>query len=168
MGPHCKVEHNTNHKVVASFFSFVRILGERVAIHSLRALLFFSYFFLVEISSCTLIPLIMPGSVHSGSASWDDCGRAFPDELHASWFPDRFPHYKHRDGVNKVSVSSWKVEIKDNSKQRSITDMIRIKNALTVGLFFFRSSIYGWDCKKKKKSVCESCKSMALGTKPKT
>ena len=32
-----------------------------------------------EISSRTLIPLFMPGSVHSGSATWDDCGRMFPD-----------------------------------------------------------------------------------------
>ena len=39
------------------------------------------FFFLggaVEISSCTLIPLFRPGSVHSGSASRDDCGRMFP------------------------------------------------------------------------------------------
>ena len=37
------------------------------------------------------------GSVHSGSASWDDCGRAF---LLTScvWarFPDEFPHYASR------------------------------------------------------------------------
>ena len=31
----------------------------------------------VEISLYTLIPLYMPGSVHSGSASWDDCGQMF-------------------------------------------------------------------------------------------
>ena len=30
------------------------------------------FFFEVEISSRTLIPLFMPGSVHSGSASLDD------------------------------------------------------------------------------------------------
>ena len=39
---------------------------------------FFSFLFEVEISSRTLIPLLMPGSVHSGSASLDDCGRLFP------------------------------------------------------------------------------------------
>ena len=50
-------------------------------------------FFKVEISSHTLIPLFRPGSAHSGSASRDDCDRAFPDELHVSLFPDRFPHY---------------------------------------------------------------------------
>ena len=41
----------------------------------------------------TLIPLFRQGSIHSGSASWDDCGRVFPDELHMSSFTDRFPHY---------------------------------------------------------------------------
>ena len=50
-------------------------------------------FFEVEISSCTLIPLFMPGSVHSGSPSWDDCGRMFPDKLRVSSFPDRLLHY---------------------------------------------------------------------------
>ena len=38
----------------------------------------------------------MPWSVHSGSESWDDWGRVFPDELHVSSFPDRFPHYAWR------------------------------------------------------------------------
>ena len=47
----------------------------------------------MEICSHTLIPLFMPGSVHSGSASWDDCGWMFPDKLGVSLFPDRFPHY---------------------------------------------------------------------------
>ena len=51
------------------------------------------FFFKVEISSCTLIPLFMPGTVHSGSASRDDCGSVFRDELHVSSFPAKFPHY---------------------------------------------------------------------------
>ena len=46
------------------------------------------FFFLVEISLCKLIPLFRPGSVNSGSASWDH--RVFPDELRVSSFPDRF------------------------------------------------------------------------------
>ena len=33
---------------------------------------FFFLFVKVEISSRTLIPLFMPGSIHSGSAEWDD------------------------------------------------------------------------------------------------
>ena len=45
----------------------------------------------VEISSRTLIPLLRLGSVHSGSASLDDCDGVFPDELRVSSFPDRFP-----------------------------------------------------------------------------
>ena len=51
------------------------------------------FFFKVEISSRTIIPLFMPGSVHSGSASSDDCGRVLPDELRVSSFPDRFRQY---------------------------------------------------------------------------
>ena len=49
--------------------------------------------FLVEISSRTLIPLLTLGSIHSGSASLDDCGRVYPDESRVISFPDRFPHY---------------------------------------------------------------------------
>ena len=37
--------------------------------HSFSAWAFFFFFFKVEINSRTLIPLFMPGSVHSGSAS---------------------------------------------------------------------------------------------------
>ena len=62
--------------------------------HSFPACAFFFFFFFkVEISLRTLIPLFRPGSVHRGSASLDNCGRMFPDKLHASSFPDRFPHY---------------------------------------------------------------------------
>ena len=46
-------------------------------------------FFKVEISLCTLIPLFGPVSVYSGSVSWDDCERAFADNLRVSSFPDR-------------------------------------------------------------------------------
>ena len=53
----------------------------------------FCFVFWVEISSRTLIPLFWPGSVGSGSASWDDCDRVFPDGLRVTSFPDRFPHY---------------------------------------------------------------------------
>ena len=41
-------------------------------------------------SACAFSPLFRPESVHSGSASWDDCDRVFPDELIAcelvSWW----------------------------------------------------------------------------------
>ena len=51
---------------------------------------FFFFFFKVGISSRALIPLFRPGSVHSGSASWDDCDQVFLDELCVSLFPDRY------------------------------------------------------------------------------
>ena len=47
--------------------------------------------------------LFMPGSVHSGSASWDDCGRVFPYKLRVSSFPDRFQHY---DGSLRLGIAS--------------------------------------------------------------
>ena len=74
--------------VALAFSSRARIFGECSTIHSPSSLFFF---FLVETSSRTLIKLSRPGSVHSGSASWDDCDRLFPDELLVSSFPDRFP-----------------------------------------------------------------------------
>ena len=62
-----------------------------------NARLCFFLFFKVEISWHTLIPLFMPGRVHGGSASCDDCGQMFPDKLHVSCFChiilDRFPYY---------------------------------------------------------------------------
>ena len=51
------------------------------------------FFFKVEISLRTLIPLFRSGPAQSGSATWDDCDRVFPDELRVSSFPDRFPNY---------------------------------------------------------------------------
>ena len=71
-----------------AFSLCVRLLGDCSTIHSQSAL--FSFFFKVEIRSRMLNPLFRPGSVHSGSASWDNCGQ---DELCVSLFPDRFPHY---------------------------------------------------------------------------
>ena len=55
--------------------------------------LHFFFFFEVEISLRTLFPLFMPGSVNSGSARWDDYGQMFPEKVHVSSFPNRFPHY---------------------------------------------------------------------------
>ena len=57
--------------------------------HSFLACAFF-FNLEVEISSCTLIPLFVPGLVHSGSVSWDVCGQTFPSKLQISSFPDRF------------------------------------------------------------------------------
>ena len=56
----------------------------------------FFFFFEVEISSSALIPPFMSRSVHSGSASLDDCGRMFSDKLRVmSSFLDRFPGHQH-------------------------------------------------------------------------
>ena len=83
--------------VVVAFSSRARILGEYSTLHSSHSLffnvyLFYFFFFNVEISSRTLIPLFRSESVNGGSASSDDCDLVFPDELHVSSFPDRFPH----------------------------------------------------------------------------
>ena len=80
--------------MVVAFFSPGRIWGECSTTHFPLALFVVVFcLFLVEISSRTLNPLFKPESVHSGSASWDDCNRVLPDELRVSSFPDRFPHY---------------------------------------------------------------------------
>ena len=76
---------------VVTFCSRARIWGECSTIYSPPTLLFI-LFNQVEISSRKQIPLFRPGSVHSDSASCDDCNRVFPDELCVSSFPDRFPH----------------------------------------------------------------------------
>ena len=74
--------------VVVAFSRLARIWGDCLTIHSLPA---FFFFFKVEISSRTLIPLFRPESAHSASASWDDYDRVFPNELCVSSFPNRFP-----------------------------------------------------------------------------
>ena len=75
-------------RFLVAFSPLARIWGECLTMHSLPAL-----FFKVEISPHTLIPLIRPKSVHSGSASWDDCSWMFYDKLHVGFFPNRSPHY---------------------------------------------------------------------------
>ena len=75
---------------VVAFSLPERIWGEDVR-PFIPCLRFFFFFFKVEISSRTLIPLFRPGSVHSGYAPLDDCGRVFPDKLRVNLFPDRFP-----------------------------------------------------------------------------
>ena len=79
-------------------FPRVRGFGENVRLFISRL----RFFFLsqVEISSHKLISLFRPGSVHSGSASWDDCDQVFPDELRVSSFPDRFTLCQKQ--INKI------------------------------------------------------------------
>ena len=79
--------------LVVSFFLVCEDLGRMFDSSFPTCTFLVLFLFLVEISSRTLIPLFRPGSVHSGSASWDDCDQMFPDELRVSSFPGRFPHY---------------------------------------------------------------------------
>ena len=61
-----------------SFLSFIfRLFSSPACVFS---------FFFVEIISRRVIPLFTPSSVHSGSASWDDCDQLFPDKLRVSSF----------------------------------------------------------------------------------
>ena len=72
-------------------FPRLRGFGENVR-QFIPRLRFTFFFFQVEISLRKIIPLFRPWSVHSGSGSWDDCDRMFPDKLRVSSFPDRFLH----------------------------------------------------------------------------
>ena len=63
------VRQMTSCLVALAFSSLARILGECWTVISLPALFLIFFFYKVDISSRTLIPLIMPKSVHSGSAS---------------------------------------------------------------------------------------------------
>ena len=84
-----------------SSLTVARILGECSTIHFPPVLFFF---FEVEISLLTLIPLFMPGSVHSGSASWADCGWVTSDKLCVSSFPDRFLHCQDCSVVSPLQL----------------------------------------------------------------
>ena len=82
---------------VVAFSSLARILGECSAIHFSPVCFFvfflFCFCFEVEISSPELIPLfLVSGSVHSGSASWNDYGRTFLDKLRLNSFLDIGSH----------------------------------------------------------------------------
>ena len=52
------------------------------------------YFFKWRLDRALYFHSFMPGSVHSGSVSGDECGWVFPDVFFGmTLFPDRFPHY---------------------------------------------------------------------------
>ena len=78
------------HWLVVAFSSLARIWGECSTI-SFQPLRFKKK--KKEIRSHTVTPLFRPGSVHRGSASWDDCSWVFPDELSVNLLSDRFPLY---------------------------------------------------------------------------
>ena len=52
------------------------------------------------------IPLVRPGSVHSGSACWDNCGWALPDELHANLFSWQLPTQHLNSTVSPLQLHS--------------------------------------------------------------
>ena len=68
---------NSGHMVGVALSWLVRIWEECLTIHCLPALFFLLlfFFFKVVVSSRTLIPLSMQGSMHSGSVSWDDVAK---------------------------------------------------------------------------------------------
>ena len=72
---------------------FPRLRGFGENVDSFIPCLHFFFFFKVEISLHTPNPLFRPGSVCSGSASRNNCGRMFPDKLCVSSFPDRSQCY---------------------------------------------------------------------------
>ena len=110
--------------VVVALSSLARILGERSTIHSPTAL-FFPFFFKVEVRSCTLIPLFRPGSVRSGSESWDNCDCEFPDKLHVSLCPDKFPHY------------AWTAA--ESAHSNFIGSRVYVSSGVTCHLYFWQN-----------------------------
>ena len=78
--------------VVVAFSLLVKIWGNVWPFIPCPHFIYLFVFIEVEISLHTLIPLCMPGSVHNGSAGWDDCGRMFPDKMPVSSFTNRFSH----------------------------------------------------------------------------
>ena len=92
--------------MVVAFSSHARILRECSTIHSPPAL-----FFKVKISLRTLIPLFTPGLVHSGSGSWDDGDRVFPDEFPVSSFPDRVPTPYLDSGLVSPLLLCWVFDV---------------------------------------------------------
>ena len=60
----------------------------------------------MEISSRTQVLLLTSGSVHSGSASRDNSGRAYPDELQANLFPRVIGSHTMHRGYRQPSINS--------------------------------------------------------------
>ena len=106
---HHGYEHSHLHtdsfiKTDGGFFFVCEDFG-RMFNNSFSACIFF--FFLMEISLCTLIPLFMPGLVHSGSGSSDNCDQVFPDELNVSSFPERVPTLCLDSGIVSPHRLHW-------------------------------------------------------------
>ena len=65
----------------------------------------------MEISLHTSPTFLRLGSVNSGSASWDDCSRVFPDELRVSLLRDRFPTnaWTAAQSAHADIIGSWDI-----------------------------------------------------------
>ena len=85
---HKRVDPNLNVKQSATECTNQCDIGIQTFID---ACAFYLIIFQVEINSRTPIPLFRTGSVHSGSASQDDCGLVLPDELRVSSIPCQVP-----------------------------------------------------------------------------
>ena len=68
------------------FFLVCKDLGERFTFSACA----FYFIFKWRVAHAHLFHS-RPGSVYSGSASWDGCDRVFPDECRMSSFPDKIP-----------------------------------------------------------------------------
>ena len=94
------------HFVCANWWLFPRVRGLRGkgwTIHSPPALFLLLLLLFWVVSLRTPIPLYRSGSLHSGSASRDDCGRVFPDELRVSSFPCWVPTVC-LEGIDGISL----------------------------------------------------------------
>ena len=90
----------------------------RIFNHSFPACAF-KFFFLVEMNSRTLIPLFTPGSIHSGSASRDDCGRVFREALSTKPHPRPacFTVHKTRQRLFEEDLKKTKLKMVRGGRQ---------------------------------------------------
>ena len=92
---------------------FWRIFDRSVPASALKKIFFFE----VKISSRTLTSLFIPGSVHSGSARWDDCGRMFSEKLLMSsflqlvsnWILTHCERHRVTSGHSRLGVKKWQI-----------------------------------------------------------
>ena len=89
---------------------FLRLRGFLENVWPFIPRLCFSSFFLVEISSRTLIPLFRPGSVHSSSASWDDWESNCGIQINPSIFEPKSRW--HVQGKWSFSLGTWALDSK--------------------------------------------------------
>ena len=82
-------EDNFPTGMITALSSLATIFGEGFTIHFLPTYFFF-FWSGVQLAR-TPVPILRPGSIHSGSASLDDCGLVFPDEFRMNSFSWQVP-----------------------------------------------------------------------------